>query len=153
MKYWLLKNEAADYSIDDFKRDKKTEWTGVRNYQARNFMRDQMNKGDLGFYYHSNAEPSGIAGVMKIVNGPIADDTQFDKNSKYYDEKATKENPRWMCREVQFVKKFKHVLSIGEIREIKACKDMFILQKGSRLSITPVSKKEWDHLLKICEEL
>ena len=149
MKYWLFKNEVTDYSIDDFKKDKKTEWTGVRNYQARNFMRDQMSKGDLGFYYHSNAEPSGIAGVMKISSNAIADETQFDKKSKYYDSKSTEDKPRWQCREVSFVKKFKKHLPIQEMRDMKALEKMRLLQKGSRLSITPVTKTEWNYLMKV----
>jgi len=151
MNYWLMKNEVSDYCIDDLKKDRATDWTGVRNYQARNFMRDQMEDGDLAFFYHSNANPSGAAGVMKIIGPAKADITQFDKKLKYYDPKATKEIPRWMLRRVQFVKKLPRLVSIQEMRSLKACKDMMALRKGSRLSITPLKKIEWEAILKAAE--
>lgn len=138
-----MKSDVDDYTIDDLKRDGSTDWVGVRNYQARNFMRDQMKDGDLAFFYHSNAEPSGIVGVMQIVGSAKPDKTQFDKKSKYYDEKATTKEPRWFLREVKFKEKFDSLISIQEIREIAACKRMAFLQKGSRLSITPVTQSEW----------
>src|SRR3982751_6248738 len=100
MNYWLMKSEVTDYSIDDLERDGTADWTGVRNYQARNTMRDDMKKGDLAFFYHSNAEPSGIAGVMKISSDAKPDLTQFDRKSKYFDEKAKKDDPRWWLHEV-----------------------------------------------------
>jgi predicted RNA-binding protein with PUA-like domain len=143
-----MKNEVEDYSIDDLQKDKRTLWTGVRNYQARNFMRDQMKDGDLAFFYHSNAEPSGAAGLMKIRGDSQPDPSQFDKKSPYYDEKATPENPRWFLREVEFVEKLPRLVSIQEMRGIKDCAGMLCLQKGSRLSITPVQKKEWDAILR-----
>jgi len=143
-----MKNEVSDYSIDDLKKDRKTDWSGVRNYQARNFMRDDMSDGDLAFFYHSNVDPSGIAGIMNIVGTAKPDETQFQKKSKYFDEKATKQNPRWFLREVQFVEKLPRLVSIQELREISDCKDMMILRKGNRLSITPVSEKEWKAALK-----
>jgi predicted RNA-binding protein with PUA-like domain len=147
MKYWVMKSEVSDYSIDDMARDKRTDWTGVRNYQARNFMRDEMSPGDLAFFYHSNAEPSGIAGVIKIVGPAKPDLTQFDKKSKYYDESATKDNPRWMLREVEFIKKL-NFIPLDQIRKLPGCKSMIILQKGTRLSITPVTESEWMALTK-----
>lgn len=147
-----MKNEVADYSISDLQKDKQTEWTGVRNYQARNFMRDEMSDGDLAIFYHSNADPSGAAGVMTIVGDKIPDETQFDKKSKYYDKKATKEEPRWFCRKVKFKKKLPRVVAIGEMRKVKALKDLMILRKGSRLSITPVKKSEFDAILKLAEK-
>lgn len=143
-----MKNEVEDYSIDDLKKEKRTLWTGVRNYQARNFMRDEMSDGDLAIFYHSNAEPSGAAGIMKIRGEAQADPTQFEKRSKYFDEKATKEKPRWFLREVEFQEKLDRLVSIQEMREIKDCQKMLTLQKGSRLSITPLQKKEWDAILK-----
>lgn len=143
-----MKSDVEDYTIEDLKRDGQTDWVGVRNYQARNFMRDQMNDGDLAFFYHSNAEPSGVAGVMKIVGPAKPDKTQFDKKSKYYDEKATTEKPRWFLREVKFVKKFSRLIGISELRNLAACKKMMILQKGSRLSITPVTAEEWNAIIK-----
>lgn len=148
MKYWLMKSEVTDYCIDDLKRDQKTDWSGVRNYQARNFMRDQMQKGDLAFFYHSNAEPSGIAGIMQINSEAKPDLTQFDKKSKYYDPTATEENPRWMLREVKFVEKLDFI-PLETIRRIAECKNMLLLQKGSRLSVLPVSEKEWMSILKL----
>lgn len=148
MAYWLMKNEVSDYSIDELAKDKRTDWTGVRNYQARNFMRDSMKKGDLAFFYHSNAEPSGCAGIMKITSDAKPDLTQFDKKSPYYDPKAKKESPIWMLREVEFQKKLPRLISIQEMREIPACKKMLTLQKGSRLSITPVTEAEWNAILK-----
>ncbi len=148
MNYWLMKSDVEDYSIADLARDKTADWVGVRNYQARNFMRDQMKKGDLAFFYHSNAAPSGIAGIMEIISEAKPDETQFDKKSKYYDEAATREKPRWMLREIKFIKKLSRFLEIGEIRKIKECSKMAFLQKGSRLSITPVTKGEWDAILR-----
>ncbi|PIR23074.1 MAG: EVE domain-containing protein [Deltaproteobacteria bacterium CG11_big_fil_rev_8_21_14_0_20_45_16] len=152
MKYWLMKNEVSDYCIDDLAKDKSTAWTGVRNYQARNFMRDEMAPGDLGIFYHSNAEPSGAAGILRIQGPAIADETQFDKKSKYFDAKATKEKPRWFCQVVKFRSKFKRVVSIQEMRDNKACKNMLILRPGNRLSITPLSKQEFEVICKMSEE-
>jgi len=144
MKYWLMKSEPDVYSIDHLKRDKTTIWDGVRNYQARNFMRDEMQEGDLAIFYHSNTEPPGAAGVMKVVGKPIPDPSQFDEKSKYFDEKSTKENPRWITRQLQFVESFKRILSLEDIRNLKACQDMIILRRGNRLSITPLTKKEFE---------
>ncbi len=148
MNYWLMKSDVDDYTIDDLKRDKKTDWVGVRNYQARNFMRDSMEPGDLAFFYHSNAEPSGAAGIMKIVSPSKPDLTQFDKKSKYYDKAATKEKPRWFLREVQFVEKFDRFVALSDFRSNPACKNMWLLKPGSRLSITPVTEAEWKAILK-----
>ncbi len=148
MTYWLMKNEVSDYSIDDLAKDKRADWTGVRNYQARNFMRDSMKKGDLAFFYHSNAEPSGCAGIMKIISAAKADLTQFDKKSPYFDPKAKKDSPIWILREVEFQEKLSRLVSIQELREISACKNMVTLQKGSRLSITPVTEGEWKAVLR-----
>lgn len=148
MAYWLMKNEVSDYSIDELAKDKRTDWTGVRNYQARNFMRDSMKKGDLAFFYHSNAEPSGCAGIMKIISEAKPDLTQFDKKSPYFDAKAKKDSPIWMLREVEFQTKLARLISIQEMREMPACQKMMCLQKGSRLSITPVTETEWNAILK-----
>lgn len=148
MAYWLMKSEVTDYSIDDLARDRRADWSGVRNYQARNFMRDQMKAGDLAFFYHSNGEPSGIAGIMKIIGPAKPDLTQFEKKSKYFDETATRENPRWFLREVEFVEKLGRLIDLSDLRKIKACDKMMVLQKGSRLSITPVQEMEWKAVLK-----
>lgn len=144
-----MKSEPDVYSIDHLKNDKTTIWDGVRNYQARNFMRDEMTEEDLVIFYHSNAEPPGAAGVMKVVEDPIPDPTQFDKKSKYFDESSKKEDPRWMTRKLQFVEKFPHIIGLDEIRNQKACKDMLILRRGNRLSITPLTKKEFDTIRKL----
>lgn len=148
MSYWLLKSEESCYSIDDLKKDKKTYWDGVRNYQARNFMRS-MEKGDLAFFYHSNSNPTGIAGIAKIVKESYPDYTAWDKKDQHYDPKSTEEKPLWDMVDIQFVKKFKEVIPLSELREQKGLQDMKILQKGSRLSVTPVTKKEFDLITKL----
>ena len=149
MKYWLMKSEEDEYSIDDLKRDKKVAWFGVRNYQARNFMRDHMVIGDKVLFYHSNGNPSAVAGVGKVVSKAYPDETQFDIKSKYYDSKSTKTNPRWTLVDIGFVKKFKSFTSIKELRMHNELANMLILQKGSRLSITPLSEKEFNYINKI----
>lgn len=146
MNYWLMKSEPDVYSIDDLARDGKTMWDGVRNYQARNFMRDQMQAGDLVFFYHSNAEPSGIAGIAKVVGKPYPDPTAFDKKDIHFDPKSKKEAPTWYLVDVAFVKKLKRLLALDEIKKIKGLEGMLLLQKGSRLSVQPVSQAHWDIL-------
>jgi predicted RNA-binding protein with PUA-like domain len=147
--YWIFKNEVSDYSIDQMKNDKRTLWTGVRNYQARNFMMQNMQVGDLGYFYHSNAEPSGAAGIIRICNKAVVDSTALDKKSRYYDPKATIDKPIWFCVEVEFVEKLQRIVSIQEMRNHSALKNLMILQKGSRLSITPLSKVEFDFIYKL----
>lgn len=149
MKYWLMKSEPDVYSIDTLAKDKTTWWEGVRNYQARNFMTQQMTEGDLVLFYHSNAEPPGIAGVAKISKSAEPDKTQFSKKSDYYDAKATVEKPQWQCVQVEFVSKFARLVSLPELRTTKALEDMVVLQKGSRLSIQPVDKKHFNLILKL----
>ena len=149
MKYWLMKSEPEVFSIDDLKKHKETFWDGVRNYQARNYMMKDMAPGDLVLFYHSNAEPPGVAGVAKVSKKASADPTQFDKKSEYFDEKSTKENPRWQAVHVSFVEKFKHFVSLEEIRSEKTLKDMVLLQKGSRLSVQPVTKTQFEILCHI----
>lgn len=146
MNYWLMKSEPDVYSIDDLARDGKTMWDGVRNYQARNFMRDQMRAGDLVFFYHSNAEPAGIAGIAKVVGKPYPDPTAFDKKDIHFDPKSKKEAPTWYLVDVAFVKKLKKFLALDEIKKIKGLEGMLLLQKGSRLSVQPVSPAHWDIL-------
>ncbi len=138
-----MKTEPDVFSIDDLKRDKTTVWEGVRNYQARNYMRDDMKQGDLALLYHSSTTPPGIAGIMEVSREAEADQTQFDKKSEYYDEKSTRENPRWQCVECKFVKKFTQLITLESIKENKKLKDMLILRKGNRLSITPVTEAEY----------
>lgn len=141
--YWLMKCEPEAYSIDDLKKDNIAHWEGVRNYQARNFMRDGMKKGDLAFYYHSNAKPSGIVGLMEIVKESYPDFTAQNPKSKYYDPKANDEKPIWHMVDVKFKKKFPSVISLNDLRNIKGLEKMMVLKKGSRLSIQPVDPKEF----------
>jgi predicted RNA-binding protein with PUA-like domain len=146
-----MKSEEEDYSIADLKKDKVTPWIGVRNFQARNFMRDSMHIGDPVLFYHSNGTPSGVAGIGKVGSKPYPDKTQWDKKSKYYDKRATKEKPLWFLVDVVFVNMPKKILPLEDMRKVRELKDMTILQRGNRLSITPVTKKEFStilHLLK-----
>ncbi len=147
--YWLMKSEPGSYSIDDFKRDKKTLWSGVRNYQARNFMMDAMKPGDLLFFYHSNAEPSGVVGIGRVLRPNQADPTALDPKSDYYDPKASEDHPIWFCAEVEFVKRFERTITLAELRETKALADMLLLKKGQRLSVQPLTKPEFQMIEKM----
>ncbi|WP_242039712.1 EVE domain-containing protein [Anabaena sphaerica] len=144
--YWLMKSEPAVYSITDLQQQGETIWDGVRNYQARNFLK-QMQIGDFAFFYHSNAEPPGIFGLMRIVEIGIADPTQFDANSKYYDPKSTPESPRWQTVKVEFVKEFSQPISLSTLKEKFSEDELLVVKKGNRLSVIPVSesvaKKLW----------
>lgn len=143
MKYWLMKSEPEVFSIDDLKRDKKTLWEGVRNYQARNFMMNDMTLGDQVLFYHSNAEPSGVAGVATVSKLAIPDPTQFQKSSEYFDSKATKSNPRWFAITLVFVQKFSKLVSLTELRSHPDLQEMLVIRKGQRLSIQPVTEAEF----------
>lgn len=149
MKYWLMKSEPDVYSIDQLAKDKKTWWEGVRNYQARNFMMKEMTEGDLVLFYHSNAEPPGVAGIARVCAAAQPDKTQFDKKSEYYDEKATKDKPQWLCVQVEYVQKFKNLVSLTQLRDEKGLADMLVLKKGQRLSVQPVDKKHFEILKKL----
>lgn len=148
MQYWLMKSEPDVFSIDDLKKQKQTTWDGVRNYQARNFMMNEMKVGDQVLFYHSNAKPPGIAGLATVSKNAEPDPTQFDKKSEYFDPKATKEKPRWFCVKVKFQEKFKELLPLEELKSDKALKDMLVVQKGQRLSIQPVKEKDFKYILK-----
>ena len=147
MRYWLIKSEPDAYGIDQMARDKTTSWGGVRNYQARNFMRDQMKIGDKAFFYHSNCEEPGIVGIVEVSAPAHADDTQWDKKSDYYDPASKKEEPRWVCVDFRFVKKTP-LVSLADLRKDKKLTKMRVLQPGNRLSITPVDPDEWAHITK-----
>ena len=151
MKYWLMKSEPDVFGIDDLAaRKQQTEpWDGVRNYQARNMMRDEMKIGDKLFFYHSNCKPPGIVGIAKIVREAYPDPTAFDPDSKYYDPKSDPDNPRWLMVDVQFVRKFKRTIGLPELKQQPALAEMRLLQKGNRLSIMPVNKAEWDYILRL----
>ncbi|HEX7983082.1 MAG TPA: EVE domain-containing protein [Duganella sp.] len=153
MQYWLMKSEPDEVSIDDVMASpgQTTPWFGVRNYQARNFMRDQMKDGDGVLFYHSSCPEPGIAGLAVVVGGPYPDATQFDKKSKYYDAKATPEQPRWISVDVKGTEKTR-LLSLAEMRTIPALEDMVVLQKGSRLSITPVTAAQWKAIVKLLKK-
>jgi len=148
--FWLMKSEPNCYSIDDLKKDKKTMWDGVRNYQVRNMIRDDMRVGDNVLFYHSNSgDKTGVVGLMKIVKSAYPDPTQFDSKSEHPDPTSDKNNPRWFCVDVKYVSKFKRPISLAEIKTDPKLQDMAVAKKGSRLSITPVSKSHFDRLLKI----
>ncbi len=149
MNYWLMKNEPDDYSIDDLKRDKIEPWDGIRNYQVRNMIRDEMKKGDLAFFYHSNCEVPGIYGLMVINSEAYTDHTAFDKKAKYYDPKSNKEKPTWLMVDVKYKRKLKSVISLTELKNYKELSEMRVVQRGNRLSITKVNKKDWDFILKL----
>jgi predicted RNA-binding protein with PUA-like domain len=143
-RYWLMKSEPSDVSIDDAlnARSQTVAWYGVRNYQARNFMRDLMQIGDGVLFYHSSCAEPGVAGLAEVVSSAYPDDTQFDAKNKYFDPKATAENPRWMMVDVRALEKTR-LLSLAELREQEKLADMLILKRGNRLSITPVTTDEW----------
>ena len=149
MKYWLMKSEPDEFSFEQLKKDKTTLWSGVRNYQARNFMRDEMSVGDTILFYHSNTKPPGVAGLAKVSKTSIPDPTAFDKKSDYFDEKSDKDNPRWICVEVKYYKPFKEYVSLDDIKSTSSLKDMKVVQRGMRLSIQPVLKKEFDKICKM----
>ena len=144
MNYWLIKSESAACSIDDLKRDGSTYWEGVRNYQARNFLRDSMKKGDLALFYHSNAEPSGVAGIAKITKEGYPDFTAWDRKDVHFDPKSTKGKPLWFMVDVAFVEKFRHFVPLEALKDSKELKGMLVIKRGMRLSVQPVEKKHFD---------
>lgn len=151
MKYWLMKSEPSEVSIDDALRIGAAPWFGVRNYQARNFMRDQMQVGDGVLFYHSSCDEPGVVGIAEVASTPYPDATQFDASNHYYDPKTTPENPRWILVDVKAIRKTR-VLSLAEMRANEDLTSMVVLQKGSRLSITPVTAAEWKSVLKLLDK-
>ena len=145
--YWLMKSEPDVYSIDDLKKEKSTYWNGVRNFKARNNMRD-MKLGDGVFFYHSNADPKAIVGIARVCKEAYPDFTQFDKKSNYYDRRATEEKPYWFMVDVEFVEKLETPWSLDMLREVPELEDMALLKRGQRLSVQSVTPEEWK---KICE--
>ncbi len=146
--YWLMKSEPSVYSITDLQQQGETIWDGVRNYQARNFMR-QMQVGDLAFFYHSNAEPPGIFGLMRIIETDIVDPTQFDINSRYYDDKSTPKSPRWQTVKVEFVEVFTNSLSLSTLKAKFSGDELLVVKKGNRLSVTPVIESVGSKILEM----
>ncbi len=144
--YWLMKSEPDVYSIDDLKRDGKTYWDGVRNYQARNFMRDRMKKGDEVLFYHSNAEPSGVAGVAVVCREGYPDFTSWDKKDVHFDPQSTEDKPVWYMVDIRFKQKFSRFVSLDEIKAHPKMKGIMVAQRGSRLSVQPVSQEHFEAL-------
>ena len=149
MRYWLMKSEPEDFSIDDLERVGTEPWNGVRNYQARNFMRDSMQVGDQVFFYHSNTKVPGIYGIAQVASTPYPDETQFDTRSKYNDPKASREEPRWFLVDVGFVRKLDQPIPLSLIREHseQLGEDFPLIRKGARLSVLPVTASQWKVLL------
>ncbi|MDR9403883.1 MAG: EVE domain-containing protein [Halothece sp. Uz-M2-17] len=146
MNYWLLKSEPNDYSINDLERDKTVIWDGVRNYQARNFLR-KMETQDIAFFYHSNVKPPRIVGLARVIETNLADPTQFDPESKYYDPKATPESPRWQTVKVEFIEKFNQELSLPQLKTMFTPDELVVVKKGNRLSVMPVPSDTAQRLL------
>lgn len=145
--YWLMKSEPEAFSIDDLKRKRREAWDGVRNYQARNFMRDDMRPGDHVFFYHSNCAQPGIVGIAEVATDAYPDPTQFDPGSPYFDSASTRGNPRWMLVDVKFVRKLKRTIGLDELKQHAALADMALLRKGNRLSVMPVEPAHWQYIL------
>lgn len=149
--YWLVKSEPSVCSIEMMEKAGVTLWEGVRNYQARNFLKE-MEKGDEVLFYHSSEEPIGVAGIVKVEKTAYPDPTQFDKKSEYFDGAATKDAPRWFCPDMKFVKKFSEVIPLGVLKKEKQLKEMVLLQKGSRLSVQKVTKEQFSHIVALASK-
>lgn len=148
MRHWLIKSEPDVFGIDDLAKVKREPWSGVRNYQARNFMWKEMKPGDLALFYHSNAKPPGVTGIARVVGEPYPDPTQFEKKGEYFDPKATKENPRWWLTDFEYVGKFEAMFTLEALKADSLLSEMMVCQRGSRLSINPV---EAVHFKRVCK--
>ena len=142
-----MKSEPDTYSIDDLQSFGVDHWDGIRNYQVRNFFRDSMQVGDKAFFYHSNCKEPGIVGTMEIASRAYPDHTAFDPSEKYFDRKSDPENPRWLMVDVRYLRHLDRMITLGELRQQKQIADMKLLQRGNRLSVLPLSKKEWQYIL------
>ena len=151
-KFWLIKSEPSEFSIEDLEKSKNqtTCWDGVRNYQARNFIRDEMKIGDKVLFYHSNAEPNAIVGICEVVREAYSDHTQFDPKHNHYDPKADKKNPTWFMVNIKLLEKFKKQVSLEVIKSNPKLSKMRLVQRGNRLSVMPVTKEEYEEILKMC---
>lgn len=148
MQYWLMKSEPDAFSIDDLEKAGTEPWDGIRNYQARNFMRDDMVVGDQVFFYHSNCKPPGIIGLAEVASAPYPDHTQFDSSSNYYDAGSDPKDPRWLLVDIKFIRKLKRLISLDEVKQLAdQLEGLPLIRKGNRLSIMPISKQHWDYLL------
>jgi len=151
MNYWLVKSEPEEFSISLLKKKRTTGWEGVRNYLARNYMRDFMKNGDLVLFYHSNAEPSGVAGIARVSQESHPDPSQFERHSDYYDPKSKRESPTWMMVELEFVEEFPAIVALEVLKEQKSLEDMPLVKKGTRLSVMPVKPAEFELILKLAK--
>jgi predicted RNA-binding protein with PUA-like domain len=151
MRYWLMKSEPSVYGIDDLARDGTTAWNGVRNFQARNFLRDEMQVGNPVFFYHSSCDEPGIAGMAEVSKTAYPDVTQFDKKSEYHDAGSRRDDPRWLTVDLKFVRKTR-LISLQELRKHKPLARMRVLQRGNRLSVTPVEPDEWKFIMGLIKE-
>jgi predicted RNA-binding protein with PUA-like domain len=149
MRYWLMKCEPAAYTIDDLARDKTTSWEGVRNFQARNFMRDEMQVGDPVLFYASNADPSGMTGLAKIARAGYPDPFALKNGHKYFDHASTKDKPTWYSVDIEFVERFPDIVPLETLKQTKGLDEMMVTQKGSRLSVQPVTKSEYDIVVRL----
>lgn len=147
--YWLMKSEPDVYGIDHLEKDGREPWNGIRNYQARNFLRDTMQVGDLALFYHSNATPPGVVGIMEVLSGAEPDQLAFDPESKYFDPKSDEGNPTWIQRQMGFVKKFPRMVTLQELKEDPELEGMLVAKRGQRLSIQPVEKIHFEHICRL----
>jgi predicted RNA-binding protein with PUA-like domain len=156
MQYWLIKSEPNTYSIEDLAKEQQQTccWDGIRNYQVRNFITNDIKIGDLAFLYHSSCKHPAIVGIVKVVKEAYPDHTAFDLNSEYYDPKSTRDNPRWFMFDIELIKKFNNIVTLEALKKIikhnpdSVLQDMVLLRRGNRLSITPVTKQQWEYILK-----
>ncbi len=151
MRYWLVKSEPGEYAIGDFEAEKRAVWDGVRNYQARNFLK-AMREGDLVLFYHSNAKPPGVVGLARVARAGIPDPTQFDPDSKYYDEKSSPENPRWITVELEHLETFPRMVPITELRNRFAPDELVLLKRGNRLSVMPVPEAVFQEIVRLARQ-
>lgn len=149
MRYWLMKSEPEEFSIDALAKKKLEPWNGVRNYQARNFMRDDMKVGDGVLFYHSNCDEPGVVGIAEIRSEAYPDPSQFDKKSDYYDPASKREEPRWLLVDVGYKRKLKRTITLAELKDQPPLQDLALVRKGNRLSVLPVAKHEWDFILSL----
>ena len=150
MRYWLMKSEPDAYSIDDLERDGTEHWDGIRNYQARNLMRDEMEIGDRVLFYHSNAKPPGVIGLAEIASGPYTDHTQFDPAEEYFDPKSDPDNPRWIMVDIRFIEKLPRLVSLHELKDYPELTDMVLLNR-SRLSVQPVTSDQYEFIVELAK--
>ncbi|MGA9852566.1 MAG: EVE domain-containing protein [Gammaproteobacteria bacterium] len=154
MNYWLMKSEPSSFGIDDLAKAprKTTAWDGVRNFQVRNMLRDQMRKGDLAFFYHSSCAEPGIVGSMKVSREGYPDTTAFEPENHHFDPRSRPGNPLWYCVDMALVKRFKQLVTLAQLHRHAELADMLILRRGNRLSITPVTAKQWQYILKLAAD-